>query len=290
MCEDAALSATTRRRPSLWWHRSLAIKVVAFVKRDARIETSYKFQFIWSFATVLFTIATFHFVGKMVTGQDASRALARYAGNYFSFVVLGLAITQYLQASLMGMATEIRQAMNQGTLEIMFASPTRPMTVLSLSLIWKLLFETVRVLFCLSVATAFGFHMTNPNWFAALITMVLTLSAFLSLGVLSASLLILLKRGDPINWFAVGAASLLGGSIFPVELLPDWLRTVSFFIPLTHSLHCLRGALLLGESVSDMWSSMLPLALFSLVMLPTAFVASGIMLRNAKRDGALGTF
>ena len=262
----------------------------AFIVRDAQIETSYKFQFVWSFATVFFTVATFFFVAKLIDTGRPPAALGDYRGDYFAFVVIGVAIARYLDASLTGTTTAVRQAMNQGTLEIMFVSPTRPMTILMLSAAWQFLFETVRVLFCLLVAGAFGFHLTQPDWFAAGLALLLTVPAFLCLGVLSASLLILLKRGDPLNWFAVSVASLLGGVLFPVSQLPPWLQGVAFLVPLTHALDCFRGAMLLGRSVPQMWSSFVPLFVFSVVMLPAAWLVSRLALKQAKRNGDLANF
>jgi ABC-2 type transport system permease protein len=266
-------------------------KAWAFVVRDLRVETSYKFQFVWSFATVFFTVATFYFVAGLVRSGGPPAALAEYGGDYFAFVVIGIAIARYLDASLAGTTTAVRQAMNQGTLEIMFASPTRPMTVLAFSAIWQFLFETVRVLFCLATAAVFfGFRLSQPNWPAAAVALALTVPAFLSLGVLSASVLILLKRGDPLNWFAVSVASLLGGVLFPVGELPGWLQVAAYLVPLTHALDCFRGALLLGRGVWEMAESMVPLLVFSVLMLPIAWMVSGLVLRHARRSGALGTF
>ncbi|HUW82182.1 MAG TPA: ABC transporter permease [Phycisphaerae bacterium] len=285
--EPAPATARTRRRQAIFRPYRIAC---AFLKRDARIETSYKFQFAWSFTTVFFTVATFYFISQLVK-PGAGAVLRAYKGDYFSFVVVGLAISRYLDASLRGTTTAIRQAMTQGTLELMFASPAHPMVILGFSGVWQILFETVRVVFCLAVAyVGFGFQLSKPNWLAAAAAFGLTVPAFLSVGIMSASLLILLKRGDPLNWFAVGAATLLSGVMFPIELLPSWLQVMAWFIPLTHSLDSFRGALLLGQSVPELWASLLPLLMFSVVMLPVAALVSGAALRRAKRSGSLGTF
>jgi len=273
---------------SVW--RRAGRKLVAFIIRDVRVETSYKFQFVWSFATVFFTVATFYFVAGLVDSNRSPDALGAYRGDYFAFVVIGVAIARYLDAALAGTTTAVRQAMNQGTLEIMFVSPTRPMTILVLSALWQFLFETVRVAFCLLVAGAFGFRLNRPDWWAASLTLLLTVPAFLSLGVLSASFLILLKRGDPLNWFAVSVASLLGGVLFPVNQLPGWLQNVAVLVPLTHALDAFRGALLLGRPVSQMGGSLFPLLLFSVVMLPTAWWVSRFALKQAKMNGALANY
>lgn len=269
----------------IWW------KARGFLLRDLRVETSYKFQFVWSFATVLFTIATFYFVSKLIGESKPPACLAEYGGDYFGFVVVGVVMSQYLEASLTGTTTAVRQAMNQGTLEIMYASPTRPITILAFSAIWQFVFETVRVLFCLTIAsTVLGFKLVQPNWLSAAVTVIVTVPAFLSVGVLSASVLILCKRGDPVNWFVVSAAALLGGVLFPVSQLPRPLQIVSMAVPLTHALNSFRGALLRGLPVSELWPSLLPLGLFAIIMVPVAWWVSDIVLKRAKMSGTLGAF
>jgi ABC-2 type transport system permease protein len=279
----AFVPPAAKRWAGAWW------KAYAFLVRDARIETTYKFQFLWSFATVVFTIATLHFVARLV--PPGGRALGPYKGDYFSFALIGVVMGRYLETALTGITTAVRQAMTQGTIEIMFVSPTRAMTILSLSAIWHFLFETIRVVFCLAVAAGcFGLRLEHANWVGAAVTLLLTIPAFLSLGVMSAGLLILLKRGDPVNWFAVGMASLLGGVMFPVDLLPVWLRAAAYAVPLTHSLNGFRGALLLGKPIGELWGSLGPLLLFSALMLPTAWLVSSQALHYAKRRGSLGTY
>ena len=76
----------------------------------------------------------------------------------------------------------------------------------------------------------FGLRLPVADWPAAAVIWLVTVPVFLLLGMMSCSILMVIKRGDPVYWVFSGAASLLAGTMFPVAVLPPWLRTVSFFM------------------------------------------------------------
>ena len=115
--------------------------------------------------------------------------------------------------------------------------------------LWPFLFETVRIVcyFLLGILV-FGMRLHDVNWVGCFLTMGLTLPIFLMLGVISSSILIVVKRGDPINWFFTGVSGILAGTMFPISVLPPWLQIAAQCLPLTHSLEALRRCLLVGAS------------------------------------------
>ena len=96
-----------------------------------------------------------------------------------------------------------------------------------------------------------------------------------------------LKRGDPITWVFTGISALLGGLYFPISVLPDWLRTFSYFLPVTYSLEGMRLAILKGYSLGELLPNILALVLFSIVMFPFSIIVFNIAVKIAKRDGSL---
>ncbi len=62
------------------------------------------------------------------------------------------------------------------------------------------------------------------NPLSLLATLVLTIAAFSGLGLLSATAIVLLKKGDPIELLIGSTSSLLGGAFFPVVVMPEWLQ------------------------------------------------------------------
>lgn len=263
---------------------------IGFISKDARIAISYKLQFIFQFSQVFFSVAVIYFIGKMLGASNESPLLKAYGADYFSFALVGLAVTSYLRAGLVTITNDIRQTMNQGTLEAMCAAPVGYQWLLVYASLWPFIFETIRIMcYFLIGMIVFGLRLHNANWFGATVTMVVTMPIFLMLGTTSCSILILAKRGDPINWIFSSASALLAGTMFPIAVLPSWLRAVALCLPLTHSLEAMRKCLLTGASVQQVRGHLLALLLFLVILVPVSVLVNNMCMRSAKKQGAFST-
>ncbi len=266
-------------------------KACAFVKKDMAVAVSYKFQFVFQFTQVFFSVAIIYFIGKMLGESGGSSLLKVYGADYFTFALVGLAVASYLRAGLVTITNDIRQIMNQGALEAMCASPTGYKWLLFCSALWPFIFETIRVTFYFLVGILlFGAGFPNANWLGAGVTLLLTIPIFLMLGMISSSILVLIKRGDPVNWIFSSASSLLAGTMFPIAVLPKWLYVVALCLPLTHSLEAMRKCLLTGASIGQVYIHLFALLLFMVILLPVTVLVSNICMKKAKKKGAFSTY
>jgi ABC-2 type transport system permease protein len=60
---------------------------------------------------------------------------------------------------------------------------------------------------------------------------------------------------------------LLSGAIAPIETMPTFFQTLSFFNPLRHYIEIVRGILLKGVGLEALWMNVLALACFSIILL-----------------------
>jgi ABC-2 type transport system permease protein len=262
-------------------------KVWAFVTRDFRLQVSYRLAFLLQSFGILFTVASFYFVA-LLFGEAAAPHLQEYGGDYFAFVLVGIAFVRYQGVAMSTFAATIRRGQMMGTLEAMLVTPTRLSTVLVSSSLWNFAFTSVQVLvYLLLGAFLFGADLGQTNLVAAMVIQVLTILAFSGIGILSASFTMVFKRGDPINFLFSSVSTLLGGVLYPVTVLPGWLQPVSHLIPLTYSLRAMRRAILTGDSLSALSPDVLALCLFAAVLLPMSFVAFGYAVKRAKIEGSL---
>ena len=63
-------------------------RLYAFLTRDFRIESSYRFAFLLNFSGILLSAVTFFFISELI-GEAASPYLSDFNGDYFSFVIIG---------------------------------------------------------------------------------------------------------------------------------------------------------------------------------------------------------
>jgi ABC-2 type transport system permease protein len=161
-------------------------------------------------------------------------------------------------------------------------------TIIISSSLYSFLWASFRVAVYLLIAVlVFGVNVGDANVLGAIIILLLTITSFSSFGIISASFIMVLKRGDPINWVFSGVSGLLGGLYFPISVLPEWLRFFSYFLPVTYSLEGLRMAILKGYSLTQLLPNVLILLLFSIIMLPISIFVFKYAVTIAKRDGSL---
>jgi ABC-2 type transport system permease protein len=283
--EGRSESAPGSAMPTLL--RAGLTKVWAFVTRDFKLQVSYRLAFLLQSFGILFTVASFYFVA-LLFGEAAAPHLQEYGGDYFAFVLVGIAFVRYQGVAMSTFAATIRRGQMMGTLEAMLVTPTRLSTVLVSSSLWNFAFTSVQVLvYLLLGAFLFGADLGQTNLVAAMVIQVLTILAFSGIGILSASFTMVFKRGDPINFLFGSFSTLLGGVLYPVTVLPGWLQPVSYLIPLTYSLRAMRRAILTGDSLSALSPDVLALCLFAAVLLPMSFLAFRYAVKRAKIEGSL---
>jgi ABC-2 type transport system permease protein len=261
----------------------------AFVVRDFRIETSYKAGFVLRVSAALVNVAIYYFISR-VFGSVAAPYLQAYGGSYFAFVVIGVAFSDYLGLGISAIGNSIHDGQATGTLELMLLSPTRLTTVLLSSTLWSYLFASLSVIVYLLAGTALGMRLEHVNLPFALLSLVVSVISFNALGLFAASLIILMKRGDPLGWVIRVSSAVLGGVFYPVGVLPGWLRTLGQALPLTHALELLRRSLLSGAGWAELRGDLLALIGLTAVLLPLGLLACALAVRVARTDGSLSHY
>ncbi|HJZ49037.1 MAG TPA: ABC transporter permease [Roseiflexaceae bacterium] len=261
----------------------------AFVVRDFREDSSYKIGFLFRVATAVINVAIYYFIASAF-GSAAAPYLSIYSGNYFAFVIIGVAFSEYLAIGIGAIGESIRQGQTTGTLELMLLSPTRLVVTLLSSSLWSYVFATLRVVVYLIVGVALGMRIDQANVLFALLSLVVAIVSFNALGLFSASVIILMKRGDTLGWALRVSSLVLSGVYYPVEVLPGWLRALGQLLPLTHALELLRRSLLLGEGFGQLWSELLILAGLTIVLLPLGVLACHLAIQVARTDGSLSHY
>jgi len=182
-------------------------------------------------------VIAFYFIAKLLGGEAVSKHLAKYGGDYFSFAIIGIALYGYYNVGFTSFVRSLRTAQTTGTLEAMLSSPSEISTIIICSSLWDYLMATFRILvFLIAGSLLIDSSLGQGNYLVALLTLILTIISASALGVLAASFIMVLKRGDPVTWVFKSLASLLGGVYFPITVLPDWMQLLSRLLPATYAL------------------------------------------------------
>lgn len=265
-------------------------RAFAFVKKDLLLFMSYRTNFIMQLFSIIFGVAIFYYIGEVFKGIN-SPVLKSYGGSYFAFLLIGIAFTDFLTISLATFNTTIRENQLMGTLEIILLSPINLLEILLFSSLWSYIFTSFRFIFYLFIGiTIFGLDIGNINIIGAVIVLILSIVCFMPIGIIAASIIMIIKKGDPINVLFSATSVLLGGVAYPTSVLPDWLNRFSYFLPITHSLNAMRGAILQGYSLTQLIPAMSTLILFSIILFPLGLLSFQVAVKRAKATGTVGHY
>ncbi len=262
----------------------------AFLIRDFYTETSYRLGFLVGIGGILFRAFIFYFLAQLI-GDTAAPLLAEYDGDYFAFVIIGIALGGYFGVGLSGFASALRQAQTTGTLEALMMTPVPVPMVIVGSAVWSYAYTTFRVLIYLLIGALFlGLDLSRANMPAALLILLLGIISFASIGILAASVIMIIKRGDPITALFGNLANLVGGVYYPIAIMPGWLQGIAKLLPITYALNGMRLALLNGASWAALTPDLLALLAFCLLLFPLSLLVFRYAVERARADGSLAQY
>ena len=263
------------------------LKIFAFVKRDFSVMKGYRFALVLNLVSIVMGIATYYFLARLF-GSKGVNVLDKFGGHYFPYVLVGISLSNFLLTALNTFKGSLMSERAMGTLETIVSTPTREAVIfLGLSL-WNFLFSSINVIIYLTVGVVvFKFDLSKADPVSSAIILIVATLVFSSLGVLSASFILIFKRGNPITWLFSSVSVLVGGVYFPVEILPKYLQTLSKFVPLTYALEALRKSIIQGQNILNLKEEILILSLFALILIPLSAVSFRYALSWVKKNGSL---
>ena len=155
----------------------------------------------------------------------------------------------------------------RGSMVQLFATPVGRLEIVVGKLLPYLVMGSVQVLLVLTAgAWVFGMPTRGSLWLLAVA------STFFMLGMLGQGLLIsVITRNQMVATQASTLSSmlpsmLLSGFMFPIANMPWPLRLISTVVPARYFIAVLRGVLLKGNGIVELWPQVLALLAFASVM------------------------
>jgi ABC-2 type transport system permease protein len=258
-----------------------------FFWRDLLIARTYRTVFLLELIEALFGAAMFYYVARFVDSPQLESVLPQ-AGGYFAFSLVGFIFLDYLNISLDTFERSLQEARDSGTLEHLLVTQTSLPALVTGSAIYPFVATTLRIAIYIAWGVLlFQFPLHAANWPGVFAMLLATLLAFCGLGILSASYLLLFKRGNPAKWLLLGVSSITGGTLFPVSILPSWLQVVARLNPVTYALDGMRIALLGNANFSALLYPLGVLLGFAVVLIPCSVLTFSWALRQTKMNGTL---
>ena len=178
----------------------------------------------------------------------------------------------------------------RGTLESNWLSPTWRFSYL----LGASVPQFVSMLMLMGVATLeyiflFKVQFEGSLWLTLLVILFAIPSVY-GLGFAFASLVITLKETNAFVFLVRGIVMVFCGITYPIAILPEWMQTVSKWLPQTYIIHGVRTAALSTEGFSGIVFDLQMLAIFGLAWVVIGYFLFNRMERRARKTGAIGQY
>jgi ABC-2 type transport system permease protein len=203
----------------------------------------------------------------------ALRTWTRYNPTARSAIFMVPGLTVYLLAlgAVLLTALTVAGEWERGSMEQLFASPVGRLDIILGKLLPYLALGLVQLLLVVAVGSA----VFDVPVRGSLVLLYAIGLAFLA-GMLGQGLFISVVTKNQLVATQAGTLSsllpslLLSGMLFPVENMPVALQVISRVIPARYFVHGLRGILLKGNGLAELWPDLLALAIFAVGILGVA--------------------
>ena len=255
--------------------------VLATIRRDAMIFLSYRFRLVSQIVGMLFTLAIFFYIGKLIRPG----AIGPH-GDYFAYAVVGIVITSVLTSALTT-ATIVRMELMAGNFERILISPLGPVWGVISVAAFPILYATAFAGMMLGVAAlVFGVPLRPEDIPQALGVGVLGAVSMGCIGLLFVGGLLAFKSALGAVWVIAGL-SLLGGAYFPLRLFPSWIRWTSDVQPFTPTVDLLRHLLIGTRTLEPVWLELVKLVGFIVVLMPASVGVLWLAVHWSRRRGTI---
>ena len=187
--------------------------------------------------------------------------------------------------------TVIMSTIGNGTLELILTTPARiPSVVLGLAA-YDLAWAVARGLLLVLAGVGFGMTTHLLGIPMTLLALLLTLLAYLGLGLGLAAMILAFRTIGPLATGITAASALLGGAYYSTTVIPSWIQKLAVVVPLTYGLRIMRRSWLQGDyHWATVGSDLLILAGLALVTLLVGAMLFRVALDHARREGTLGQY
>ena len=182
-------------------------------------------------------------------------------------IVPGLMGVILTMTMIMMTALGVTREVERGTMENLLATPVQPIEVMVGKIAPYIVIGYVQVVVIL-LAARFAFAVPFVGELAVLLLGTLAfIAANLTVGITISSVARNQTQAMQMTFFFFLPSLLLSGFMFPFRGMPGWAQVIGEALPLTHFLRIVRGVMLKGSGLAEIWPHLWPLLLFTAVVL-----------------------
>lgn len=199
--------------------------------------------------------------------DDISLHINRIYGNikYIDFLVPAILGMTIMMSCMMGMGSTIAGERETGELARLFMTPTSVSTVIGGKIAAKLLIELLRALILIFMAV-FLFNVSIKGGFLqTFIVLVIGALCFVGFGIMLSSRTSTQEDYVQLSLPFSMPMMFVSGVFYPIETMPWILQKLAYIFPLTYLNNAMRGIMIKGQTLADVWLDLVILLGFTLL-------------------------
>lgn len=262
----------------------------AFVERNINLVKRYwGWEVVWLLYTVANSLAVV-FISQGVNSAVGAPALSKaQVDQVVLFLAVGALVWHYLAVVFQTVSDMISWERWEGTIEYTFMAPVRRTTHMVGTSLFSLVYGFVHTaIVLLVIAVVFHLDMGRADFVSATLVLMVGSLSLVGIGIMGAVLPLLYpERGSQMCYVVQAALLLVSGVYIKASEMPGPLAAMSIFSPVTYIIEGIRGALINGDGVLELWPTLLGLFLTGLVIIPAGVWVFAQGEKYAKRTGKL---
>jgi ABC-2 type transport system permease protein len=197
------------------------------------------------------------------TMVSVEQVTARDLG-YIDFLVPGIVGMSVMQLGLFGVAFGFVHLKRTGALRRLFATPTSPAYFLGAQVASRLIIAFVQVVILFGIGIWFGLQMFGDYLILAVIVLLAAI-IFLAVGFAVAGWAKNEDQAAPVANLISLPMMFLSGVFFPRDAMPDFLASVTQFMPLTYVNQALRAVVNEGAGLASLGPELLGMGVWAVI-------------------------
>jgi len=225
----------------------------------ARLNLNATYNINWNNTMAVIQPYTVQFTG-IVPGEP----------NYFEFVAPGIISMVVMMSLMTGLPHAISYEKDIGTLDGMLVAPINRLSII----LGKVLAQTIRGLIQGAIIVILAVLLFGVVIYGSILLVValllLTVFSFVGLGILITSFTGREETATMVMMTLMFPMMFLSGVFFPIQQMPAFMQDVAHLLPLTYAAQALRKVMVLGAGVDAVFTEVVILSAFGLVLLAIA--------------------
>ena len=199
--------------------------------------------------------------------DDISLHINRIYGNikYIDFLVPAILGMTIMMSCMMGMGKTIAGERETGELARLFMTPTSVSTVIGGKIAAKLLIELLRALILIFMAVFLFSVSIKGGFLQTFIVLVIGALCFVGFGIMLSSRTSTQEDYVQLSLPFSMPMMFVSGVFYPIETMPWILQKLAYIFPLTYLNNAMRGIMIKGQTLADVWLDLVILLGFTLL-------------------------